>query len=73
MKIEQRSLMGTPLGLFGALLIANNGIAAAWVVDNHITVLQRADGSFSFKDHTTDKEPAKEVQEQIIKEIMGDK
>lgn len=73
MKIEQRSLMGTEMGLLGGILFANNGIAAAWVVDDHITVLQRADGSFSFKDHTTGKEPAKEIQEQIIKEIMGDK
>ena len=69
MNIERRGLMSNSLGLVGALIAVNARIVAAYVVDEHITVLKRADGSYSFHDHNTGKVPNKDTQAQIIKEI----
>ena len=69
MNIERRSLMNNRLGLIGACMAAQAGISAVYVVDEHITVLRREDGSYSFKDHKTGKTPSKYMQKKIAKEI----
>ena len=69
MKIERRSFMQTSWGIFASTLAQASGVWAAYVVDDHITVLERTDGSFGFKDHKTGKEPSKAVQQKIIKAI----
>lgn len=69
MKIEKKSLMQNPFGLLGACYIASAGISRAYIVDDHISVLERNDGTFGFKDHKTGKEPSKEIQEKIVKAI----
>lgn len=73
MKIQRKSLMDTPMGLFTALTAAAAGIVAAYIVDDNITVLERANGTFGFKDHKTGKEPPKKVQKEIIKAIKEGK
>ena len=72
MKIQRKSLMDTPMGLFTALTAAA-GIVAAYIVDDNITVLERDNGTFGFKDHKTGKEPPKKVQKEIIKAIKEGK
>lgn len=69
MKIERKSLMQNSLGVIGACYIAKCGISCAYIIDDHISVLERNDGTFGFKDHKTGKEPSKKIQEKIIKEI----
>lgn len=69
MKIERKSLMQNALGLIGACSMASAGISCAYIVDDHISVLERNDGTFGFKDHKTGKEPSKEIQEKIVKAI----
>nr|DAK51450.1 MAG TPA: hypothetical protein [Caudoviricetes sp.] len=70
MNIKRRGLMQNVLGLVGAIAAIQAGIKACYIVDDRITVLQRNDGSYSFKDHYTGQEPAQNVQDQIIKEIQ---
>ena len=69
MKIERKSLMNNPLGLIGAYMASSAGIVCAYIIDDHISVLERADGTFSFLDHATGKEPAEKIKQQIIKKI----
>ena len=45
--------MQNVLGLVGAIAAIQAGIKACYIVDDRITVLQRNDGSYSFKDHYT--------------------
>lgn len=70
MNIRRRGLMQNVCGLVGAIAAIQAGIQAVYLVDVHITVLQRGDGSYSFKDHYTGQEPAQDVQDQIIREIQ---
>lgn len=70
MNIQRRGLMQNSMGLLGALAAVKAGIKAVYLVDDRITVLQRNDGSYSFKDHYTVEKPAKDVQDKIIKEIQ---
>ena len=70
MNIQRRGLMQNALGLIGALAALKAGIKSVYLVDDRITVLQRNDGSYSFKDHFTGQKPAQNVQDQIIKEIQ---
>lgn len=69
MKIRQKSLMANKLGLWGAILAIHNHIAACYVVDEKITVLERADGSYSFYDHQAQKTPPPRVQREIVAKI----
>lgn len=67
MEIITKGIMS--IGLLGAILADSAGIELCHIVDGHITVLQRKDGTFGFKDHNTGKEPPKKVQKDIIKAI----
>lgn len=69
MEIKRLGLMNNSLGLIGACIAMSCGIECGYIVDDHITVLKRSDGTFGFKDHKTGKEPPKKIQEKIIKEI----
>ena len=73
MKIQRKSLMENPMGLVTAIVAASAGIVSAYIVDDNITVLERANGTFGFKDHKTGKEPPKKVQKEIIKAIKEGK
>lgn len=69
MKIERKSLMNNPLGFIGACMASAAGISCVYIIDDHISVLERNDGTFSFLDHTTGKEPAEKIRQQIIKKL----
>lgn len=69
MKIQRKSLMDNPMVLVASILGAAIGIVSAYIVDDNITVLERANGTFGFMDHKTGKEPPKKVQKEIIKAI----
>ena len=67
MNIRRVSLL-QHAGLLGAIMASQCGIVAGWVVDESITVLQRSDGSFSFKAHDN-KKITKKLEAKIIRKI----
>ena len=67
MNISQVSFL-PQFGLLRTLMVVHSGIVAAWIVDECITVLQRSDGSYSFKAHG-DKMITKKLKAKIIRRI----
>jgi hypothetical protein len=65
MKIETRSILQS-FGLYWAMW-AYSMVASVqyYIVDGHITVFKRADGTYSMKDHN-----GKEICEELKKEII---
>ena len=67
MKIEKKSLTAV-YGFAGSwALTTSKGIIAMWEVDDRITVFQKKDGHYSFKDKETGKRPPKKIIDEIKK------
>jgi hypothetical protein len=69
--IERKGLLssqGLLVTLWAAPFVANQ---CYFIIDGHITVFERPDGSYSMKNHTGDQTISDDERQNIIKELQN--